>query len=242
MTASLTPRPLSSRRRLISATTSTPLITATPKSEMKPTAANTERDNAADERERHAHQHQPRMARFAEGREEQPEDQRDRDRQDQVKPPSRALQVLEHASPRHLVALVKFNRSFEALLRFRYKTSLIAPADVGANGNLPLVLAPRDDRGAVGHCDFRQLRERHAPAVTRGNQDAPDGVGVGPGFGGVAQGEGELPFAFKDAAHSPPADGQLDHVLHVADVDAVARHLVAFDADAELSLFVLLLD
>src|SRR5262249_39742255 len=125
---------------------------------------------------------------------------------------------------------------------FLYKTSLIAPADVGANVNLPLVLAPRDDRGAVDHCDFRQLRERHASAVTRGNQDAPDGFGVGPGFGRVAQGEVELPFAFKDAAHSPSADGQLDHVLHVADVDAVARPLVAYDTDAELSLFVLLLD
>src|SRR5262245_66685025 len=99
------------------------------------------------------------MARFAEGREEQPEDQRDRDRQDQVKPPSRALQVLEHPPPHHLIAFRKFDPSFEALLRFPYKTSLIAPADVGANNNLALVLAPRDDRGAVGRGDIPQLRE-----------------------------------------------------------------------------------
>ena len=72
--------------------------------------------------------------------------------------------------------------------------------------------------------------------------DAPDGVGVGPGFGRVAHAEVELPFALKNFAHRPPADGQLDHVLYVADVDGVARHFVAFDADAELSLFVLLLD
>ena len=55
------------RRRLISEMTSTPLITATPNSEMNPTAADTLRlmprrysdHDAADERERHVHQHQP---------------------------------------------------------------------------------------------------------------------------------------------------------------------------------------
>jgi len=38
------------------------------------------------------------------------------------------------------------------------------------------------------------------------------------------------------------ADGELDNVLHVADVDAVARHFLAVDADPQLRLIGVLLN
>src|SRR5262249_50642408 len=106
----------------------------------------------------------------------------------------------------------------------------------------PLLSPRRDDRGRVGDGVFREWRERRAPAVSGGNQDAPDGFGVGPGVGNVAHGNVELPFAFEDAAYRAPADGKFDHILRIADVDAVPRHFVTFDADAQLRLLALLLN
>ncbi len=65
---------------------------------------------------------------------------------------------------------------------------------------------------------------------------------VGARLGHVAHGDVEAPLAFEHGADRLAADRQLDHVLHVAHVDAVARHGLPVDLDAQLRLVGLLLD
>ena len=68
------------------------------------------------------------------------------------------------------------------------------------------------------------------------------GARVDPGLGHVADRNVEAALAFKEGADGAPADRELDDVLHVANVNAVARHLLAVNLDAQLRLITLLLN
>ena len=60
--------------------------------------------------------------------------------------------------------------------------------------------------------------------------------------GDVPHGQVESPLAFEDRADGSPTERQLDDILHVAHVQAVARELRAIDRNSQLRLIGLLLD
>src|SRR5262249_4492192 len=122
------------------------------------------------------------------------------------------------------------------------ESALIAAADVRPHADLTLVLPPRDNRRAVHHPDVSELRERHAPAVTRWDQQIADGLGVRPRLRGEADDYVEAAIPFEHPADGGAPEGEVDDVLHIAHVDAEARHLVPVDLDAELGLVGFLLD
>jgi len=86
------------------------------------------------------------------------------------------------------------------------------------------------------YADVRELSERHPGPVPHGDQQTADCGRIGPRLGDEARHDVEVPIALEDARDGAAADRQVDHVLHVADVDAVPCHGVAVDADAELRL------
>src|SRR5262249_58572903 len=65
---------------------------------------------------------------------------------------------------------------------------------------------------------------------------------VGPGLRRQACSDVKAAFAFKDGADRAARQGQIDNILHVADVDAIACHVQAVNADAQLGLVRLLFD
>ena len=101
----------------------------------------------------------------------------------------------------------------EPLLRVGHEAALIAAADVGAHRDLPPILAARDDARAVDHLDLRELRQRHASAFARGDQDVADRRDVGARLRDIADRDIEAALAFEHRAHGAAADRHLDHVL-----------------------------
>src|SRR5215813_5730252 len=67
-----------------------------------------------------------------------------------------------------------------------------------------------------------------------------DGKRIGAGLRNVAHGNIKASLSCKEGADSAATNGQLDHVLHLAHVDTVARHRLSVDAQAELGLIYLL--
>ena len=62
-----------------------------------------------------------------------------------------------------------------------------------------MIVAPRDDAGPARPPGCAPGRERHAPAVARGHQDAADGVGVAARLGFEAHRHVEVPLALEHA-------------------------------------------
>jgi len=87
-----------------------------------------------------------------------------------------------------------------------------------------------------------QLGERHAFASRCMHQNVANGGGVDAGFRNVARGDVELALPLELHAHGFAPDGHIDQVLHVFDIDGVARQGLAIDVDAKLRLVRLLLD
>ena len=71
---------------------------------------------------------------------------------------------------------------------------------------------------------------------------SPNGGRVDAGFRNVARGDVELALPFELHAHGFAPDGHIDQVLHVFDIDGVARQGLAIDVDAKLRLVRLLFD
>src|SRR5262249_46011929 len=141
-----------------------------------------------------------------------------------------------------LIPVREMDGACKSRLRVGNEASLIAPADIGADRNLAPVLAPRDDAGAVHHRDARDLRKWNAPALVRRHRDLSDVRYALPRLLRIADRDVEAALAFEHRARDLASDRHFDHVLNVADVDAVTRHFLAVDGDLQLRLIAFLLD
>src|SRR5262249_37534900 len=157
-------------------------------------------------------------------------------------PLPRPVEVLELPAPAHLVARRQLHGLGESGLGFTYKAALVAAPDVRADGDLTLVLAPGDDRRSVRDPYVCELGQWHASALAHRDQDGADRRRVGTRLRREAHHDVEAPVALEDRGDRAAAERQVDDVLHVADVDAVARHLIAIHRDAKLRLVGFLLD
>jgi hypothetical protein len=130
----------------------------------------------------------------------------------------------------------------ELRLSLRHKATLVASSNVRPHGDLPSVVAPGNDCGAIPRPNFCELRQGNTSSFTRRDQDVPYRVGVAASLWDKSHGYIEAAFALKQRTDGPAPDGQLDHVLNVTYVDSVARHVLPVDADRELRLIGLLFD
>src|SRR6267142_1666579 len=94
--------------------------------------------------------------------------------------------------------------------------------------NSPAVLA-RDVHEPADRAERGELGERHVGTARRGDQQILHAREVALFFG-QAHRHGEAALAFPHPRHRLAAERALDHVLHVGDVDAVARGARAIDA------------
>ena len=109
-------------------------------------------------------------------------------------------------------------------------------------GDLAFVLTTADDARTAHRFDVCELAEWHATAVRCIYEQSPDRGRVAARLRHVAHGDIEPAFPFKNGAHPTATDGQLDHLLDVADIETVARQQAAVDGHPELGLIGFLLD
>jgi hypothetical protein len=108
--------------------------------------------------------------------------------------------------------------------------------------NHAAVLAPSDDAGAAHELNARELIQRHPFAGLCRDENAADGARIRTRRRDVADGDVESPLAVKVRARRMSANRELDDVLHVTDVEAVARNGLAIDANPQLRLVFFLFD
>ena len=136
----------------------------------------------------------------------------------------------------------RLNFGREPALRLGDEAALVAPADVGADADLPLVLPARDDAGAVGDPDLGQ-RAKAAPGPVRGgHQNVADPGQRAARLGHVANDDVERRSPSNIVLTGRPPMASSITSCTSRDVDAVARHFLPVDLDAELGLVGLLLD
>src|SRR5205823_2066230 len=108
----------------------------------------------------------------------------------------------------------------------------ISAAYVGAHRDLPAVLTARDDTRAAYHLDMCELGERNASALACGHQNLPNPWNAFAGLRRVSDRDVEPSLAFEHRARCLAADCHLNHILHIAHVDAVARDLLTVDGNS----------
>ena len=112
----------------------------------------------------------------------------------------------------------------------------VAPAHGVLDGDVALAAFAIDFLGAVVGGDFGQLRERDALAGGRKQANILDGLAGIAILLLIAQGHVEARFALLHLGDGVGADGGLDGVLNVGDVDAPARGGVAVHRVVEVGL------
>ena len=145
-----------------------------------------------------------------------------------------ALLILELAAPGDEIAGRQFHRRVDFLLRLGDEAADVAVGHVALDDDAPLCHFAADLRRAFGDVDLGELAERNERAARRRNENFLDRLDIVARCFGKTHGEAENFQAFINLARFLAADGGLDHVLNVGDVDAVARDLVAVDFDLQI--------
>ena len=240
-TASSSVVPGSLIRRLISATYNSPPITATPNSVTNPTAAETDRWMPR----RYSARMPPTSEKGtltstsaasrtdAKATNSSAEHDENRHREDEGQARTCPLQVLELPTPADAVTGRQRHGSGDFGLRLRHESALVPVSDVRTHRDLPLVLAAPDDARTAHGFDAGELTQGHAPPPGVAPESARWPSDRCARLRHIPHRHVEPPSP-EDRRHRAATDRQLDHVLDVTDVEAIAGEHRAIDRDPQL--------
>ncbi len=222
----------------------TPVSTETPKRARKPTPVETLKlvcvssSASRPPTGRHGYGAEDEQRPFAgvEHHVEDDEDEDERDGEDEHQAARGALLALVFAGPVDFVAGGKLDLRVDLANGFFDGGAEVAIAHAVLDGDVALAGFAIDFLGAVLGLDAGELRERDAFATGREEADVVDGFLRVAVLREIANDDVVASFVLQDLGDGVAADGGLDGVLHVVDVDAIARGGDAVDGVVEVGL------
>src|SRR5208282_1423741 len=167
---------------------------------------------------------------------ENDEDHKDGQRDDQGQPRLRAFFALVFARPAEAVAAWQFHLFADLIDRIFDRCSQIAASHVERYRHVPDVAFTKNVVCAVFDVDAGQLRQGHALPRGREQTNSLDGllrITVG---SLVANGHVVALLSDQYLTHRVAADGSLDGVLYIGNVDSKASGFAAVDRQVEIGL------
>src|SRR5207302_9793605 len=158
----------------------------------------------------------------------------DADRHDDRQAPHGPALVLELAPPGEEAVGRELDLGGDAALGLGDEAAQVPAADVTLDADEAHVCLAVDGRLAGGDLDPGELAERDLGAVGGGDADVGDAVEGGARGLGEAYGDVEVALALPEGGRGLAADGGLDDVLDVGDVEAVAGDRLAVDDHCQL--------
>ena len=212
-------------------------------------AARPEQEHAAGQRQRHAGKHEQRVAHAAERHEQQPENQEQRHRHDELQALARRDQLLELPAPRRPVPGGNRHAVANALLGVGDERADVAATDIGGDHDAPLAVfaahlarprrdleirdRPERDEAAADRHGGHRVTARGTRSPGQWHRDPLHLLDVrSPGVGQPDQ-DVEPAIALEHLPGRLAADRHLDHVLHIGHVEAQARHLRPLQVNGE---------
>ena len=162
------------------------------------------------------------------------EDHQQHDRQDELQPGSRAFLVLPPAAPADVVPRWQRDVPCDGRAGFLHEAPDVAALHVQEHRREQQAVLRRNHRGTAGVLDASDLAERDLRAVGRGHEDLAERLRIRAVLRRIPNPDGKPLTALDRRRQRGFPDGGLDHLLDVADADAVARGGAAVDLDVEV--------
>jgi len=150
--------------------------------------------------------------------------------------PHGSLHILNLAAPPQVIAFRQFHLLIHLLLELGHETAQIPVFHIDAHHDAALAHFPADLGRAVFQANIGHGFQGHLDPGGGGDQHPADGFHVAPIAFRQAHGGGKAPFPFVNVRGFLAADGGLDHVVHVAGVEAQAGNGLAVDFHHQILL------